>query len=53
MDFSRDNNREGKNNKLDNTASNKVMETNIPNACVPPKFENINMPNPAKRTLEE
>ena len=52
MAFSKDNNNEGKNNKLANTASNSVMDTNKPRALVPPNSENTNMPNPKISTIK-
>ena len=45
-----DNNKEGSNNRLDNIANNKVMDTKIPNATVPPKLEMANTEKPKNKT---
>ena len=51
-DFSYVNNRAGNNNKLDNIATNNVIETNKPNATVPPKSDAINIKNPKNNTID-
>ena len=48
----KDNNKEGNSNKLDNIASNNVIDTNAPNATVPPKFETIKTEKPKNNTIE-
>lgn len=52
MLLSKDNNNEGKSNKLDNIANNKVVETNAPKATVPPKLEIVNTENPKNKTID-
>jgi len=52
MLLSNDNNNDGSNNKLANSANNKVAETNAPSATVPPKLEIIKTENPKNKTIE-
>jgi hypothetical protein len=52
MLLSRDNNKEGSNNKLDSIANNKVVETNAPRATVPPKLEMVKTENPKNKTID-
>ena len=50
--LSRDNNKEGRSNKLESIANSNVMDTNIPKATVPPKLEIANTENPKNKTME-
>ena len=52
MLLSKDNNKDGSNSKLDNMANNRVVETNAPNATVPPKLDIVNTENPKNKTIE-
>ena len=52
MFFSNDNNKAGSNNKFDAIANNKVIETNPPNAMVPPKLDTVNTKKPKYSTIE-
>ena len=49
---SKDNNNDGNNNKLDNIAKSKVIETSAPNATVPPKLDIVNTEKPKNRTMD-
>lgn len=50
--LSRDNNREGNNNKLESIANNNVAETKAPSATVPPKLEIVNTEKPKNKTID-
>ena len=50
--FSKVNNNEGNNNRLETIANNKVMDTSPPKAIVPPKLDNVNTKKPKNNTIE-
>lgn len=50
--LSNDNNKDGSNNKLDNMANTKVVETNAPKATVPPKLDIVKTEKPKNNTME-
>ena len=49
---SNDSNKEGSKSKFDNMANNKVIDTNAPNATVPPKLEMVNTEKPKNKTMD-
>ena len=49
---SKDNNNDGKSNKLDNMANSSVADTSAPSATVPPKLEIVNTENPKNSTID-
>src|SRR5699024_4890192 len=50
--LSKETNKDGRKSRFDKVAKNRVMETNIPNATVPPKLESVNTENPSNNTIE-
>ena len=50
--FSKVNNKEGNNNKLETIANNNVTETRPPKAIVPPKLERVKTKKPKNNTIE-
>ena len=50
--LSNDNSNDGSSNKLANIANRSVVDTNAPNATVPPKLEIVKTEKPKKSTIE-
>lgn len=49
---SKDNSKDGNNNKLESIANSKVIETKPPNAFVPPKLDMVKTKKPKNNTIE-